>query len=323
MNDAAITQIIEKIRAARRILIRCHTKPDGDTLGSALALASAAATAGAQARLLVPDPIPARLRFLFTDETILYCEEEHYESDLIISVDVASPEQLGSLQKQWCDRVDIKIDHHLISPPFGKLCWVEPEAAAAGELIFEIARRMDALKDAADPLYAAIASDTGSFRFENVTDKTYTIAACLKQNGADTARISAALFDNLPMREAIAAGDVYSHMTADCGGKFVRVMILNERKRALGTTDEDYGNASALLRSINGVLLAVAVKQDDKNEKRFKISMRSTAPIDCAALCSRLGGGGHIRAAGASLCADTPEEAEQTIAALCREAFYD
>lgn len=300
MNNPAL--IVEKIKASRAVRILTHARADGDAIGSAYALARICRALGKQAVVSTDGGAPDRLKFLVEE-----CPTTLMAEDLIISVDVASPEQLGALKDEWVNKVDIKIDHHRISPDFGKLRWVEPTAAAAGELVFEIAKEAGVNDPAtADLLYAAITSDTGSFKYSNTSERTFEIARELKAWGANTARISEKLFENMSVREAKADGYIYSNMKLAFDGKLAYVVITKASKDALGTLDEDYGNASSLLRGIEGVELAIAAKENDDGS--YKLSTRSKEQVDCAALCARFGGGGHIRAAGATVNSDNIED---------------
>lgn len=293
--------ILEKIKSSRAVRILTHARADGDAIGSAYALARICRALGKQATVSSDGGAPDRLKFLTEEYPATLMAE-----DLVISVDVASPEQLGALKDEWTDRVDIKIDHHRISPDFGKVRWVDPEAAAAGELVFEIAKAAGVRDSStADLLYAAISSDTGSFKYSNTSERTFEIARTLKEWGADTARISEKLYENMSVREARADGYIYTNMRFAREGKLAYVIITKKSKDALGTLDEDYGNASSLLRGIEGVELAVAAKENDDGS--YKLSTRSKEQVDCAALCARFGGGGHIRAAGATVISDDIE----------------
>lgn len=309
--------VVDSIKRAERVRILPHTRSDGDALGSAFALARVCAHLGKGAVVTLPDPAPERLHFL-CDEAFL----TEADTDLVISVDVASPEQLGSLKDEWCDRVDIKLDHHRISTPFGAWSWVVPEASAAGELVFEIAKEAGACDAAtASLLFAAITSDTGSFRYSNVTRHTFAIAGELAAWGADIAGVSEKLFESITMREAHARAHVYGNMKSYFDGRLCTTLVTNAQRTALGTLDEDYGAASSLLRGIEGVVLAISIKQNGDDPKKYKISMRSDAPVDCAALCAKVGGGGHERAAGATITAPSPEAAEEAVLTLCAEVF--
>ncbi len=318
MTNAAY--VCEQIKAAKAVCILCHTRPDGDTLGSAFALARVCRVLGTPARVLLADPPAARLSFLCCPD---FLAAPGQPDELVISVDVASPAQLGSLCETWCDRVDLKIDHHATAVPFGRFCWVEPDAAATGELIYEIAREAGA-RDArtADLIYAAVCSDTGGFRYSNTTARSFGVAADLILWGANVADVAERLFDRQSVGECRAIGDVYANMRFACGGRLVSVLIPAERRAALGTTEEDYSNASALLRTVEGVELSVSIRQQSDQPTKYRVSMRSRDPIDCAALCARLGGGGHVRAAGATLTAPGPAQAEEQIIRLCAEVFH-
>ena len=329
MERAALNEIARRMAGAQRVAVLCHTHPDGDALGSAYALKGLLARMGKQACVLCADPVPARLSFLFhEDPSAQEAKEQPY--DLIMTVDVASPEQLGALRAPFCDRVQIKLDHHLVSTDFGALGYVDPTAAAAGEIVYALAAELQPFApqiqllcpEIAGFLYCAISSDTGGFRYSNVTAHTLQIASALLAAGADGASISAGLFENMPRREAAALGYIYSHIQYFSGGRLAMVACTNETKAQIGFEDEDFGSASSLLRQIEGVDLAVSIRQSGVNAKIYKVSMRSGALVDSAALCARFGGGGHVRAAGCTVSADSVQEAQAQVLALCQEALH-
>ena len=316
-ND--IRAAIGKIKAAEDVLIVCHTRADGDAIGSSLALARICRMLGTSARVLVPGGVPERLRFLVGDEDIVTGATP---ASLNISVDVASLAQLGEAGELG-DFIDIKIDHHAVGDGIGARCRLDitdKTAAAAGELVYLFALEAgDRSERTATLLFAAVASDTGSFKYSNTTPATFECARNLCEWGARTAEVSDKLFDTRSYREALAVSHVYGEMRWLCGGKILAVLITNDKKRQIGTLDEDYGEASSLLRCIEGTELAFAVKQDDADPTHFKCSMRSRSTVDCAALCARFGGGGHMRAAGCTVYADSPEEAFERVARAAME----
>ncbi|MCI8589294.1 MAG: hypothetical protein HFE77_01050 [Clostridiales bacterium] len=320
MNRIELDEIAARLEGAACAAILCHVNPDGDALGSAYALKEMMVNKGKQAACLCADPVPARLAFLFDEEPV----PADFAPDLVITVDVASPEQLGDLKETWLERVDIKIDHHLISPDFGKAGYVDAEAAAAGEIIAELGELMGGFSTkCAQYLYCAIASDTGGFRYSNVRARTFETAARLLARGADGADLSEKLFETVSKEEAAAAGYVYTHASFLFDGRLAIAVADNQAKQAAGFGDEHFGNASSLLRQIAGVELAVSARQSEKNPAVYKISMRSAEGIDCAALCAKLGGGGHKRAAGCTLGAESPAGVQKAITALCREVFHE
>jgi len=320
MNRIELSEMVCRIESAHCAAILCHVNPDGDALGSAYALKEMIESQGKQAFVLCADPVPARLAFLFTEDRV----PDEFEPDLVITVDVASPEQLGALKEEWLERVDIKIDHHMISPDFGKVGYVDAEAAAAGVIIAALGERMDALSaKCANYLYCAIASDTGGFRYSNVRARTFETAARLLASGADGAGLSEKLFETVSKKEAAAAGYVYTHACFLFDGRLAIVTADLQAKKAAGFGDEDFSNASTLLRQIAGVKLAVSARQSEKNPAVYKISMRSTEGVDCAALCAKLGGGGHKRAAGCTLAAESAAAVQAAVIALCQEVFYE
>ncbi len=314
-----VSEIKERLLSAKKALVFCHARPDGDAIGSAFALRALLSRLGAAAEVMCADPVPARLALLCPG--LCTYSVPPFACDTVITVDVASPSQLGSLEA-WADKTDIKIDHHAVSTDFGKLAIVRPDAAAAGEIVFDIAKELGVMDaEIADCLYGAIASDTGCFKYSNVTKKTFDTVGELLALGAHTAAISEALFEKKPLSEAVACGVVYSDMKSACDGKIRYVTITNEKKEKYGFCDKDLGNASSLLREISGVMLAVAIKQDGEDAERFRLSMRSCEGVNCAELCAAFGGGGHIRAAGCTLTAKSPAEAEEKMLQVCQKVF--
>ena len=313
-----ITETVSRLKKAKNAAVFCHARPDGDAIGSAFALREVLRGLGARAEVMCDDEIPERLGFLCSGEKVY--RELPFDVDTIVTVDVASPEQLGSLCV-FADRTDIKIDHHAVSKPFGKVELVIPAASAAGEIVFYIAKECGMLTHrAVNLIYAAIVSDTGGFRYSNVTEETFDIAGELVSLGADAAEISEALIERKSVKDAIAAGLTYMSMKSRAGGRLRYVTITNEMKEKYSLKDENLGECSSLLRAIEGTQLAFAIKQGETKDI-FRVSMRSKEGIDCAALCARFGGGGHIRAAGCTVYAASEEEAENMVLSVCEKAL--
>lgn len=313
-----ITEIVKRLKCAERAVVICHTHPDGDAIGSAFALRGILAELGVSAEVMCDSGIPERLGFLCPGEKVY--SELPFDADTVVTVDIASPEQFGALCA-FADRTDIKIDHHAVSKPFGKTEIVIPTASAAGEIVFYIAKECGALTHrVVNLIYAAIASDTGGFKYSNVTKETFDIAGELVSLGADAAEISEALFERKSVGDSLATGLTYMAMKCRADGRLRYVTITNEMKKKYSLKDENLGECSSLLRAIEGTRLAVAIKQGEDGET-FRVSMRSNDGIDCAALCAQFGGGGHIRAAGCTVRAPSAEEAENIVLSACEKVL--
>lgn len=303
--------------------IAMHQRPDGDTVGSAVALFHLFAAMGKKAIGLCSDKIPERLAFLaegFTVYTALPGEKRD-----VLAVDVASPGQFGRiaplLTGDFAPR--LMLDHHAFGEPFADHL-IDPTAAAAGEIVFLLGEALiqkGLLREIPHPakcaIYTALSSDTGCFRYSNTTPRTLRIAAQILEDGTvDPADINHRLFEAKSERQLRAEAFAIENTRSTADGKLAWVGITQADKRKLGVEDEHLETMIDMVRSRAGVEVAVAVRETP--EGTFKASMRSTG-LNVAAVASLFGGGGHVRAAGCSLPGKTLEEGPEALLAVLRE----
>ena len=162
-------------------------------------------------------------------------------------------------------------------------------------------------------IHAAITSDTGCFKYSNTTAKTHMSAAYLISLGAAHAEIDEALFDTVTFGELGIYPLFLDNCRSLCGGRVTLVSISNEEKEKRGMKDTELDELSSLTRKINGTYLGIVLKQVDGSDDKFKVSMRSRAQVDCSVICAALGGGGHVRASGATITAENIGQAEKTL----------
>ncbi|MBQ4560948.1 MAG: bifunctional oligoribonuclease/PAP phosphatase NrnA [Clostridia bacterium] len=295
------------------ILIITHCNPDADTLGSAFGIKNAYPEKNI--RVVCADPIPDRLKFITDGEPTDIPEEEYAH---IMTVDCAQLHLTGEAGRIYGDRIELKIDHHRTGDNYAKYCYVEDTTGSAGEIIYKIVK--DLLNEkAADSLYAAISSDTGCFRYSNVTADTHRVAAELIEAGADSARINAQLFENKPKAEIAATRLALNNLRYYFDGRVALVTFTNSQKEDNGIDDDALGGISSITREIEGVELGIVIKEKTDKDGLYKISMRSTETVDCSAICKLLGGGGHMRASGGSVSAESIEEAAELTMNAVRE----
>lgn len=311
-------QLCALAKTHRRAIVLFHARPDGDAVGSAFALRWILETLGLQVRCLCSDPVPARLRFISNgvqDDVRESALDADFSDDSVpvISVDTASPAQMGALAERWQERVVLMIDHHGTGMPYAPGL-IDAEAAATGELIFAIAAELLRMKKldsvslaAATAMYAAISSDTGSFRYANVTEQTFLFAAALRKLGVDTAAISHALFENKPMAQLKAEHLGFDAMQLWEDGSVAVIPFSYEMKVANDIRDEQLETLVDVARQIEGVEIVFAVRQP-ANEGRFRVSSRSSGAFCVSPLCARFGGGGHAKAAGCTIEAESMED---------------
>jgi phosphoesterase RecJ-like protein len=239
--------------------------------------------------------------------------------DLVISVDIASRKLFGELERELCEEVDIKIDHHESGDDFAPRAYVDPRASATGEIVWKLIPHLGEVADRAKmkaaqrALYGAISADTGGFRYSNVTAETHRIAAEMIEAGVACAEISHGLFESRGEDEIRATQAGYEALSFHAGGKIAMMVITCEAMVRWNLDEDVLGVISALPREIRGVELGIVLRQSKKYPDTFKISMRSGESVDVSRLCGVFGGGGHLRAAGGEIHAQSPEEAAKAV----------
>lgn len=286
-----------------------HRRPDGDTVGCAAALCGGLRALGKTAAVWENPQFTEKFRpYLdgLTTDTIP-------EDAKIVVVDIAAAGLLPYGAEGYVNRIDLRIDHHGRDMVFGNEGVVDASAAACGEIILDLLEQMNAPidKTIAEALYCAIATDTGCFRYSNVTAKTLRAAAKCKDCGADTFAVNQVMF--LTRRLARLKLDAYLTETTEflAGGKVAISRIPEQVIADLGITEDDIDDIAGFGREIEGVKIGVMLREVREGGK---ISVRTAPGYDAAAICARLGGGGHRAAAGATV----PGGLEEARAAILR-----
>ena len=313
-------EIISYLEQPADTLILFHRNPDADAVGSAFALKKVLSDLGSRAWCVSCDEVPLRLHFLMDGEqesTLPESIPSDRQIARIVSVDSASPAQLGSLYELYGEKIDLMIDHHGMGEVYADH-YIRSGAAATGEILFDLVKQLateervritDAL---CTDLYAAISADTGCFQYSNVTPQTHMRAAELVASGIDCAEINRRLFDakTLEQLRAESAGISNLHLFED--GRVAVITFPYALKVALGLDDEHLSTLVDVARSLMGVQVAVAIRQPSA-EGVFRVSVRSSCDFDVAALCAKFDGGGHKKAAGCTLFAADADEAMKKI----------
>lgn len=304
--------VLQRLQNAEDVLILTHANPDGDTLGGGFALFWGLKKLGKRVKLLNNEPISEKYRFLARG-----LENDAFEEKYIITVDVADKSLLGAaLEESYGDRVDLSIDHHGTNRLYAKETYVESDSASASEIIYLLLLSLgvEFTGELADCLYTGVSTDTGCFRYSNVTPRTHRIAADLMERGANHTAIDVAMFETKDMsflrlqQKCLEALELYFDG---------RVSVLNITRALLdetGCKDEDCDAIVALSRQIAGVRIGVTFKE--KKDGVFKVSVRTHEGIDASQICARFGGGGHKRAAGCQFECSKEEALAQMLPVL-------
>lgn len=285
------------LRAHDRYVILTHRRPDGDTAGSAAALCRGLRALGKTAHVLENPQFTKKLRPFVEG---LLCGEARAE-DTVISVDIASEGLLLFGAEDLCARIALVIDHHGSNSLPCENRLVLPQHAACGEIIYALLRELGAPveKETAEALYVAVSTDTGCFKYSNVTGNTLRTAADLIECGAQVAPINKMFFDTKSFARLRLEAQLTAGIELYAGG-LVGVCTLPQKLiDALCVSEDDIDSISGFARSIEGVEIGVMIREVEGG--KGKISLRTSPRYDACALCQQLGGGGHAAAAGATV----------------------
>ena len=296
------TPFVELVRAHRRFFLTTHVRPDGDGLGSMLALGGVLRRRGNQVRLVIATSLPGRYRFLDSEGTIEHWgEPQEIDADLILILDTGTWNQLGAVGPlvRSSAAKKVVIDHHQTQDDLGATRFVDTTAEATGRLVFEAITALgDKLPEkAANELFVALAMDTGWFRHSNTTPQTFRLAADLVGAGARPDHLYDRLFEENSLGRMKLMGLVLDRLTTAADGKVAYSEIHLTDYATTGATPQDTEDMVNFTRSLTGVEVGLFFMEQPRGG--VKVSFRSRAQVDVARIAERFGGGGHRLASGA------------------------
>lgn len=292
----SLNEIADLLKKCDNSVILTHQYPDGDTLGSAYALCRALRLMGKKSNVKVNGELPKKFDYLRRD-----FEDQSFDVKTVIAVDIASPSLLGTLREEYENRVDICIDHHAMNVPFAKYTYVDEKAAANAENIYKLIKLLEITPDVdlANCIYTGLCTDTGCFKFSNVTSRTMRMAAELMDLGCESAAINRAMFDTKSMARLNIERSALNTLTMHCNNRIAVIYTTLAMENESGAKDGDMDGIAAIPRQIEGVLVGITIKE--KGENQFKVSVRTVDGYNAAEICSNFGGGGHYAAAGCAV----------------------
>lgn len=298
-NQSLLTAA-SRIRSAKKILITGHIHPDGDTIGSLLALGLGLLDIGKRVVMVSPDGMPPRFQFLPGSELVL--DDFVGRADLAIAVDCGSEKQLGQIKGAFHKaRKTIQIDHHDFGDAFGEELVVDADAAAVGEIIYDLLVLLKAkiTPAIATCLLTSIIVDTGSFRFSNIRSRTFAICADLLDKGVDLRYLIEESYWKKSVATARLEAAAISKMRFEMNGRLVWTLVRRNDFKKAAALPADVDGVADDLRSIEGVKIACVIREMPQGT--YRVSLRSEAGYNVAKVAKRFGGGGHHNAAGCIL----------------------
>ena len=288
------------------LLLLTHVRPDGDTVGSAAALCQALRDRGKTAYLL-PNP---ELTATYAPYAAPYAAPEGFVPRHVVSVDIAALSLLPENARPYQDRIDLAIDHHPSQGFFARETCLEADSAACGEIVYDIITRLTPVTpDIALPLYVAVSTDTGCFAYANTTAQTHAVAAALLRTGIDYQTVNKVFFRTKSRRRMQLEAAMLAEAKFYDNNRTAVLSVPRSLLEKFHATESDAEDLSALGPQIQGVDCAVTMRE--LGDGVWKFSLRTGERVNATEVCRLLGGGGHARAAGATLEGVTQAEAEE------------
>jgi phosphoesterase RecJ-like protein len=295
----------EEILHRRRFVLTSHVRPDGDAIGSQLAMAAALRHLGKDVRIINRDPAPPPLRVFPGVGDIQIADRTDDPGDCVIVMESGDLSRTGvaGLERGFI----INIDHHIGNTMFGAVNWFDVSAAACGEMVFDLVGDLGVplTRDVAVHIYVAILTDTGSFHYSNITPRTFEISRLCVEAGVDPAAVARSVYDSNTLGRLRLFAAVLDRMQLDPGGRLAILSIDQRLASECGGTYEDTDgviNEPLTVKEIQAVVFFKEIGPRD-----WRISMRSKGAVDINAVAKEYGGGGHKNASGCSATGDLAE----------------
>lgn len=298
----ATAEVCGALLSGERLLILSHHNPDGDAIGSSIALAAGLEALGKRCDIVNADGVPANLTWLPRAERVHLAPEEGAGYDRVVLLDCGSLERTGfGGGLLGPGRHLVNIDHHPGNDRFGAANLIDPEACATAELVHDVLLALPAPLGftAATGIYTGILTDTGCFRFSNATPRAFEIASRMVSKGVDPASVAQMVFDQQPLGRLRLLSLVLETLELSPRDKVASVVVSREMLRRTHTGVEDVEGFANYPRSVCGVEVGVLLREEGPD--RYRLALRSKGRVDVARIARELGGGGHRNAAGATV----------------------
>ncbi len=319
-TNASYQEIGEIFTRHESFVILSHVRPDGDAIGSQLALAFALEAAGKKVRVINEDGLPDNLRFLPGSDRVETPPAEPLDVEVAIALDTAAKPRLGdnalhaaSKAKLW-----LNIDHHKSNPAYGDVNLIDASSPATGQILYKliVGLGLPLPAESRDSIYVAVSTDTGSFQYPSTTEETYLMAADLIRRGLDVGRINSLTYDSHPFRRVELMRALLNTLELAGGDRVAHWELTMATREKLGLKPEDSEGLIDIIRAIDGV--TVALFFEELPDGKIRVSMRSKDPrVDASEVCGKFGGGGHALAAGIRMAGPLEEAKRRVLEAVC------
>lgn len=314
-----LKKIAKKLKRAQTIAIFSHLNPDGDALGSAFAMKYVLESIGKCATIYLEKAMPEKFTFLGNDYEIAD-ENTQISADLALVLDCGEYSRLGKCEAACRSVSDILcVDHHKTGGDFGEFYYNEPEAAATAQIVYKLANLLtkNIPTKAYEAIYTGMSTDTGHFKFSNVSPETFFVAGEILKKGIDHRKITTIIYDNGKREKMIFLGEAVKNVKFFDDGRVALLECYGDFLEKFGLTYDDVEELPNIPLNLEGVEVAVLVK--DKDEDSRRVSFRTKDVIDVSGIAKAFGGGGHKSAAACVISGDIEEKIQEIIDAIIKE----
>jgi phosphoesterase RecJ-like protein len=314
-------EVVEFIERHRDFAITSHVRPDGDSIGSSLALMWMLEAMHKNVQIVIRDDIPKSYQDLPGARRVRqipkFDHPNQYDAVFVIECSDIDRPGLPGLEQQFT----INIDHHVTTVRFGSINWIDVTASAVGEMIYNLCKAtgVRVTPEIATCAYAALLTDTGSFHYPNTTDRTLKVASELVKLGASPAQVSRAIYYSQPFSKLKLLGLALSSLTRDHTGRIACLAITQDMMMQAQATEEDAEGIVTYPLSAADIDIVVSLRE--VQPRVYRASLRSKDSVNVARVADYFGGGGHRNAAGCTMNGDL-NEIEQTLINKLQEALY-
>lgn len=311
------SQINEIIKEGSRFAIAAHTSPDGDAIGSTLALYNGLIEIGKKADVFFEENIPLKFSFLPGIQNVKRLENSLDRYDAVFVLDCGDQDRLGSIKKIVSkSNMIVNIDHHISNDLFGSINYVDAKASSVGEIIYQFFKinGYKVSSNTAMCIYTAIITDTGGFKYSNTTSITLSIAGELINTGINFSSINDKVFYERNLTQIKLMSLATSNLELIFNNKVAIMYVTKEMMNMVNAEDGDSSELVNIARDIEGVEVGIFIKE--KDEKICRVSLRSKSYVDVRLIAEKFGGGGHIRAAGCTILGDFKFAKDEVIKAV-------
>ena len=310
-DQEQLQQIHDEVLRRQRFLLTSHLKPDGDSIGSQMAMAYALRALGKDVRVVNCDPaLPALQTFPGVSEIeIADHVEGDYDAVIVMECSDLARTGVSGLERYFI----VNVDHHPGNAMYGAVNWFDAGAAACGEMVFDVIRSLGVplTREIATHIYVAILTDTGSFHHSGISPRTFDICRQTLEAGIDPVAIARSVFDTNNIGRLRLFGAVLGSVEIDASGRLAAICLNRAMARASGGTYDDIEGLINVPLTVKEIQVVVFFKEWEPNE--YRVSLRSKGSIDVGGVAKQFGGGGHKNASGCTVLGSLPDVRQQVM----------